>query len=375
MEAEARLLAEHGHIVMKYERTNAEIEDAGIMIRAKSAFNVAWSKTAYDAIDSILQEFKPDIMHVHNYWLLLTPSIFAAAKLRGVATVLTLHNYRLVCPGTQFLRNNEPCELCLDGKPWRVLLHRCYPGRSLLKSVLSLRLFLDTRKKQFLSPWVDGYIALSDFGREKFIEGGLPGEKIHVKPNFIDDPYKQDEIPSSGRGAVVIGRISQEKGLDTVAKAWQRLNYPLTIVGDGPLRKSVEQKMPASVRFTGQKPHDETMQICKQSPIFIFPSECYEGSPLSLLEAMALGRAIIATDLGQRREIIRDGVSGILYQAGNAEDLRRKIVQLIENPDLCKSLGNAARHTYLERYVPEKNYEMLMNIYQRVLGYTGERKN
>lgn len=373
MEAEARLLIEHGHDVLKYQRTNAEIDEACIWTRAKSALDLAWSRAGYAAISDVLGKFAPDIMHVHNYWLVLSPSIFAAAKDRGVATALTLHNYRLVCPGTQFLRNNKPCELCLDGKPWRVLRHRCYPGPSLLKSILSLRLFLDTRNRKFLSPWVDGYIALSEFGREKFIAGGLPEAKIHVKPNFLDDPYHQGETPLEGRGAIVVGRISQEKGLDTVAKAWQGLDYPLTIVGDGPLRKSMEQKMPAGVGFTGQKSHDETLQLCKRSAIFIFPSECYEGFPLSLLEGMALGRAIIASDLGQRREMMQDGVSGLLYEAGNPEDLRKKVIRLIENPDLRISLGNAARRTYLERYTPEKNYAMLMDIYRNILGSVNER--
>jgi glycosyltransferase involved in cell wall biosynthesis len=367
MEAEARLLSEHGHTVVKYERANAEIEKGGILVKANVARNVVWSESAYDAIHSVILKFRPDLMHVHNYWLLLTPAIFSAAKRNGVATVLTLHNYRLVCPGGQFLRDNKPCELCLGGRPWRVLAYRCYPGGSMLKSCLSLRLYIETRKRKYLASLVDAYIALSDFGRNKFVQGGLPGERIYVKPNFMDDPCRESQVPPPGKGAIFVGRISPEKGFGTLIKAWQGLNYPLTVVGGGPLAERGRRLASVSVRFTGQIPQNDAIELCRQAALFVFPSECYEGFPLSLLEAMALGRAIVASDLGSRREMIEHGVSGLLFEAGNATDLREKVMTLIENPGLRTSLGNAARRVYQDRYTAESNYEMLIDIYNRAI--------
>jgi glycosyltransferase involved in cell wall biosynthesis len=305
-------------------------------------------------------------MHVHNYWLVLTPSIFAAAKDCGVKTVLTLHNYRLICPGGQFLKNGKVCELCLKGNPYRILYHRCYPGRSLLKSYLSLILYLKTKKRAFLTDGVDSYIALTNSGRSKFIEAGLPGEKIFVKPNFMRDPMEtMPQITPDGEGALFAGRLSPEKGIAALLKAWDGLNYPLRIAGDGPLLQKMRRNAPVSAEFLGWQPHEEILKRLCASAFFVFPSEWYEGFPLSLLEAMALGKAIIASDLGPRREMIEDGVSGLLFEAGNANDLRTKAETLIRDPVLRVRLGQAARETYLARYTPETNYQILMNIYNR----------
>jgi glycosyltransferase involved in cell wall biosynthesis len=366
MAAEAALLKEHGHSVMTYERTNSEVQDAGWVAKLKTAWGSTWSRSSHDAVRRVILEFKPDIMHVHNYWLLLSPSIFAAAKECGVATVLTLHNYRLVCPGGQFLRAGKVCELCLDGRPWRAVLHRCYPGGSLLKSLLSVRLFRDTRKRGHLSGVVDAYLALSDFGRGKFIEGGLPPEKIRVKPNFMQDPCGDNVLLPQGRGAIFIGRLAPEKGLDTLLKAWRGIDYPLTVIGDGPMMERARELAPANVSFTGQLSHQEALRLCGEASMFLFTSAWYEGFPLSLLEAMATGRAIVASDLGPRRETIGDGETGLLFEAGNPEDLRRKVQLLIADPELCRRLGAAARKAYLEKYSAERNYRMLIDVYQCV---------
>jgi len=374
MEAEVRLLESHEHTVMKYERTNAEITDGGLIRKLNAFFQVTWSPLGYEAIRKVIVEFKPDIMHVHNYWPLLTPSIFAAAKDNGVATVLTLHNYRLICPGVLFLRNNVPCELCLDGKPHRVLWHRCYTGKSLLKSYLSLRLYLETRNKDFLAPWVDAYIALTEFSKKKYIEGGLPKGKIYVKPNFMDDPLHTGETASPGHGAVFVGRVSPEKGLMTLVQAWGGMDYPLRIVGDGPLMNTINKKAPANVQFVGQKSREEVLQLIQGSAFLVFPSTWYEGFPLALLEAMALGRAVLASDLGPRREMVQDGVTGLLFDAENPEDLRRKAQQLIFNPEMTKKMGETGRQVFLEKYTAEKNYETLINIYQKIIERSGTKK-
>lgn len=369
MNAEANLLLSRGHDVTKYERTNSEIyADGNWVNKIRTFFEVAWSIKRYQEVKKVIEDFRPDVMHVHNYWLVLTPSIFAAAKECGIATVLTLHNYRLICPGNQLLRDGKICETCLKDHPYRVLIYRCFPGKSLLKSYLSLVLYRETKKRRFLEDYVDAYIALSSFGRSKFIEGGLPEKKIFTKPNFTSDPLHGakpktvDEI-----GAFYAGRISPEKGIHTLIRAWKDLNYPLVIAGDGPDMDRIRALAPSSVEFRGWLHHEDALDRLRSASFFIFPSEVYEGFPLSLLEAMALGKAIIASDLGPRREMIEHGISGLLFRAGDAADLRAKIKLLIKNDTLRKSLGDIARKTYLERYTPEKNYQMLINIYEHAL--------
>lgn len=366
MRVEAELLRSYGHEVRVYECTNSEIAKRNLWGKIKAFKYMTWSPEGYEAIGKVLDEFKPDVMHVHNYWLMLTPSIFAAAKERGVATVLTLHNYRLVCPGGQFMYRNKPCEQCLNGRGWRVLWRRCYPGKSLLKSLLSFRLYRDTKKREFLSPLVDAYISLTEFSLQKFIEGGLPADKIFVKPNFMLDPLNGQAPDKDGHGAIFVGRLSPEKGLKTLIQAWQDINYPLTIVGDGPQLKELKAMATSVVRFVGLKEHADCLKMILASAFLVFPSEWYETFGRSLLESMAMGRATIATNLGPRPELVDNGKTGLLFEAGNPEDLRKKVLFLIDNPQLCVQMGIAAREKCLQEYNSDKNYQMLMEIYQKI---------
>jgi len=184
----------------------------------------------------------------------------------------------------------------------------------------------------------------------------------------MKDPLNGSQIKQTvAFCALFAGRLSSEKGIETLIRAWIGLDYPLLIAGDGPTKENIQNKASSSVKFLGWLNQKDMMKLMQEAACFIFPSECYEGFPLSLLEAMAFGKTIIASDLGQRREMIEDGVSGLLFKAGDAADMRAKIDRIISDSALRKSMGNAARKTYLERYVPEKNYEILMHIYEEAL--------
>lgn len=371
-QAEAELLRSHGHIVSKYEATNAEIEDLTLVGKYQSLLQVGWSKMGHERIRAAIDVFRPDLMHVHNYWFRLTPSIFAAAKERGVATVLTLHNYRLVCPAGQFLRKGRPCELCMDGKGSRVLIHRCYPGGSWLKSLLAYRLYQETRKRQFLASLVDAYIALTEFGRQKVLAGGLPPEKLYVKPNFIVDPLNGGTPTPPKEGAIYVGRLSPEKGVLSLLQAWRYIDYPLTIVGDGPQMPAARKAGGSQVKFLGNRSHEDVLRLIEQSAFLVFPSEWYEAFGLTLIESMAVGRAVVASDLGPRREIVRDGQTGLLYRSRDIQDLRSKVRRLISDRNLCATLGAAAREVYLAEYTPAINYQTLIRIYEKAV-YSNSR--
>ncbi len=366
-EAEVELLCSHGHIVSKYGATNAEIDELTLAGKCQSLLQAGWSKMGYERIRAAIDGFRPDLMHVHNYFHRLTPSVFAAAKERGVATVLTLHNYRLACPAATFLRKGKPCELCMDGKAWRILIHRCYTGGSWLKSLVAYRLYQETRMRQSLASLVDAYIALTAFGRQKVLAGGLPPEKLYIKPNFMFDPLNGGRPTPPKEGAIYVGRLSPEKGVLGLLEAWRHIDYPLTVVGDGPQMAAARKAGGSQVQFLGSRSHDDVLRLVEQAAFLVFPSEWYEGFGLTLMESMAVGRAVIASDLGPRREIVRDGQTGLLYRSRDIQDLTSKVRRLISDRTLCATMGAAAREVYLAEYTPATNYQTLIQIYEEAI--------
>lgn len=363
MHAEAELLRSHGHDVEVYERCNSEIEERGVIGKFQAFSNIGWSREGYDAVSREIKRFKPKLMHVHNYKYLLSPSIFGAASDLGVTAVLTLHNYRLACPAGQFLRNGRICEDCLDGSPYRMIWRRC-ASSNMIKNLAQFYLYWSTRKRELLVPWVDAYIALTGFGKSKFVAAGLPQERVHVKPNFIDDPIHSVTSHEEPCGAIFVGRLSREKGVDVLVDAWREIDYPLKIIGDGPLMASLRRKAAPAISFEGALPHEEVLEHVAKSSFFVFPSVWYEGFGLTLLEAMALGKPLLATDLGFRREMVREGFNGFLYSPYDTRALQEKAHRLINDRDLCETMGRHARESYLTHYTSERNYQILMDIYK-----------
>ena len=365
MSAEAELLKSYGHDVQVYERSNAEIQQRGLVGKLWAFLNIGWSSEGYCAIKDEIQDFRPDIMHVHNYKYLLSPSIFGAAKDLGVPTVLTLHNYRLACPAGQFLRNGHVCEDCLNGFPYRMLWHRCTSANP-IKNFCQFYLYWNTRRRKLLTPWVDAYIALSDFGKTRFVAAGLPQERIFVKPNFIDDTYHAPARGLNSGAAIFVGRLSGEKGVDKLVDAWQDINYPLKIVGDGPLFDSLRRRAAPQICFEGSLSHEDVLKQIANSSFLVFPSVWYEGFGLTLIEAMVMGKPVLATDLGSRHEMVRNGYNGFLYRHDDPHELQEKARELIENHELREGMGKNARKEYLSKYSPEFNYQQLMKIYSFV---------
>jgi glycosyltransferase involved in cell wall biosynthesis len=369
MSAEADLLASRGHQVSLFERTNAELLTPGIVNSINVASHLYQSAKSQAEIGAVMDEFRPDVLHVHNYQFSLTPSVFLAAKERGIATVLTLHNYRLLCPSGQFLRNGKICESCLEGGwAWRPILSRCYPGGSIVKTIAAVHLHHMTKKDERLADRVDAYIALTEFARKKHIGAGIPVDQMHLKPNFLPDPFVSGQPLPPGRGAVYVGRLSPEKGVDVLLRAWQGIDYPLTVVGDGPEMDSLRAIAPRQVTFAGQLNKREVLEQIERGAFLVLPSSWYEGFPLVLLEAMACARAVIATKLGGRAEIVTGDV-GLLCESGSPESLAAAVNTLISDPALCARMGENARRRFLENYTPEPNYERLMDIYSLAIAH------
>ena len=369
-EADVNVLREHGHEVVFYKKTNYELLNFNIWRKIKLPFSIIYSHETYNEVRQIIKEFKPDILHVHNYKYLFTPSIFKAAKDNGVKTVFTLRNFRLICPCALLCCNGKVCVDCLKGFPFRVLWKRCFPyENSLSQRILQLYFYLGTSKKVANpSKLIDAYIALTPFVKECFIKAGMSAKKIYIRPNFMDVPRQiAPESISDKIGAVYIGRISSEKGIDFLIDAWQSIDYPLTIVGTGPLEDEVKKRASSNVVFMGNLSPTETMGVLARSNFLVFPSVCYETFGRTIIEAFSLKVPVIASNLGPRKDLITHDTNGLLFDSLNLEDFKFQVSRLIDNPSLAKKIGEEGNKTFLDNYTPEINYRRLIRIYEDVL--------
>lgn len=362
LEAEANLLREMGHQVDLYEADNSLIPHSSPL---SIALETIWSSDAYRAVQNQLKTRSYDVVHVHNFFPMLSPSVYYAAEAAGVPVVQTLHNYRLLCPNGLFFRDGQVCEDCL-GKtiPWPGALHACYRKNHAATTVTAAMLAVHRALRTWQTK-VNLYIALTEFARLKFIEGGLPAEKIVVKPNFVNpDPVVGD---GGGGYALFVGRLSVEKGLNTLLCAWERLQekMPLKIVGDGPLANQVTEviaRLP-SVEWLGRKSLDEVYDLMGHATVLIFPSSWYETFGRVVIESFAKGTPVIVVDLGAAAELVDHGHTGLHFQLGDSEDLAAKVEWVLSHPAEIAQMRCAARSEFESKYTGSINYQKLMNIY------------
>jgi len=372
-EAEKAMLESKGHQVITFVENNIRLNEMNLL---KSAINTVWSRETKQKLIKLIKETRPDVAHFHNTFLLISPSAYYACKEIGVPVIQTLHNYRLICPGALLMRNGKVCDDCVRRTiPLLGVVYGCWrgsrAGTAVVATMLTFHRFLKTWQEK-----VDVYIALTEFMRQKFIEGGLPAEKIVVKPNFVaPDP---DMGLHDGGYALFVGRLSQEKGVMTLLQTWQKLkNIPLKIVGDGPLYKWVEdfiiKKGLKNVELLGRKPRNEVFQLMQRAQVLVFPSEWYEGFPMTIAEAFACGLPVVASRLGAMAEIVEDGRTGLLFRPGDPEDLAAKVEWAWSHPKELREMGLEARKEYERKYTAEQNYQRLMEIYQKAIGRTERR--
>jgi glycosyltransferase involved in cell wall biosynthesis len=372
---ERELLERAGHQVLTYCRSNWEIAGYSALKRLALVGRMVWAQDSRREIAGLIHREKPDLVHVHNTFLMVSPSIYSACKEAHVPVVQTLHNYRLLCPAATFFRDGRVCEECLEHSLWRGVLHGCYRDSRAETSAVALMLAVH----RWLGTWsemVDSFIALSGFSRQKFIEGGIPTEKIAVKPNFVyADPGCRAR---SGEYALFIGRVSPEKGIRTLLAAWQRLQVriPLRIIGGGPEREFLEEHATqmelSDVRFLGQLPRDEVIAALKGARFLLFTSEWYENFPMTIVEAFACGVPVVCSRLGAMEEIVADGRTGLHFTPGNADDLAAKVEWASAHPEEMAAMGRAARAEYEAKYTAQRNYPMLMEVYQKALAGKGQ---
>jgi glycosyltransferase involved in cell wall biosynthesis len=368
--AEKQMLTALGHQAVEYVRTNHDISQYGVWSKATLAPRTIWAWDSYREIREFLEKEKPDVAHFHNTLPIVSPAGYYACRRAGVPVVQTLHNYRLFCPVATFSRDGHICEACVEDSLWRSVAYGCYRGSRTATGTVALMLGVHRR----MGTWtrlVDCYIAMTKFGQRKFIDCGLPAGKVYVKPNFVDpDPRMRN---CRGEGAVFVGQLRTGKGLRTLLAALARVgnHLPVTIAGEGPLRTELEDQASglgiSGVSFTGQLAPDEVRALMKRSQFLIFPSETYETFGMSIAEAFACGTPVICSRLGAMEELVDDGRTGLHFTPGDPEDLAVKIKWAWSHPKEMETMGKEARGEYEAKYTAERNYPMLMEIYERVL--------
>lgn len=365
-EAEENLLRKMGHQVDVYEEDNQTLAS---LSKVQALTRTIWSKPTYHKVREQLSQAAYDVVHIQNFFPIISPSAHYAAQAAGVPVVQTLRNYRLLCPNALFFRDNKVCEDCLGKKiPYPGIIHRCY--RESLPASVGVTAMLTTHR--VLKTWrrkVNLYIALTNFARDKYIQGGLPPEKIVVKPNFVSP----DPGVGQGQGgyALYVGRLSVEKGLDTLLAAWKQLNgkLPLKIVGDGPLSDEVKAAVLrlTDVEWLGIKPMAEVHALMGDATVLIFPSKWYETFGRVAVEAFAKGTPVIGSNIGAIQGLIDPGRTGLHFEPGNAEDLALKVAWLVDHPETLKQMRLEARSEFENKYTAQINYEMLINIYHNAI--------
>ncbi|MBN1563670.1 MAG: glycosyltransferase family 4 protein [Anaerolineae bacterium] len=371
-EQETALLREAGHEVIVHDRSNWETTEFPLLKKVTLPKRVIWAEDARRQMRALLRETQPDIAHFHNLHYMLSPSVFWACREAHVPVVHSLHNPRLMCPSSTLFRDGRLCEDCVGkNPPWPSVLHGCYRDSRLQTAVMAGMLVFH-RWRQTWSTMVDTLIVFTEFFRRKFIEIGLPADKIALKPHFVSpDPGPRVFDPASpGNYALYLGRLDVEKGTYPLLRAWEALAMPLKIRGGGPLLAEVEQIASRSpqIEIVGRLERDALFDLIKGARFLIWPSVgYYETFGMVAIEAFACGVPVIGSRIGVGEEIVTDQQTGLHFEAGNADDLAAKVRWAWDHPAAMVELGQNARRTFEEKYSAARNLALLTAIYQQTI--------
>jgi glycosyltransferase involved in cell wall biosynthesis len=362
---EAGLLRRHGHHVLVHTQDNRAIDSAS---RWSTGVRSVWSRGDYAAVRQLISKNNVELMSVHNFFPLVSPSIYYAARAEGIPVVQTLHNYRLLCPAATFLRDGKICEDCLGRAiPWPGMVHKCY-RKSFIQTgavagMISAHKLLGTWRRM-----VDCYVALTPFMRDKFVAGGFPPERIRVKPNSVEDT-------GAGSGQedhfLFVGRLSEEKGAAVLLRAWKtaRTSRKLKIIGTGPDEMNLRAMAAGlpNVEFLGQVSAERVRAEMGGAAALVFPSIWYEGLSRVVIESFSKGTPIIASDVGPLSTIVKDGQNGVLFEMGNSADLAAKLSAFPAVGKTLAGLRKSARDEYERFYSDDVVYRSLIEIYRSTM--------
>lgn len=361
-EQESSALAMAGVDVRRFLVRNDHIR--GLAGRLAAGRTVISNRKPIADLIAAVEAFKPDLVHIHNFFPTLSPASIEAVVQRNIPVVQTLHNYRLICSGAALLRDGRPCEECVGNSKLPGIIHGCYRRSRIGSGLVSV---IGPYLKRLLTkyPHALTLVALTEFAKSRFVADGFPAERIAVRGNAIADPGCG--LLERERRIVYVGRLSPEKGVDTLLAAAGGVEAVVEIIGEGPNRKRLEATAPPNVIFRGQLARNQVFERIKSAAALVVPSRWYEGFPMVVLEAMGTGTPTLASRLGSLSEILADGKTGLLFPPDDKQALRAGLSRLLADPDLGKRLGMDARNHFLARYSEEKGLEALKDIYKRSL--------
>ncbi len=354
------------HDVDLFERRSDDIATWSTARRATVPLRVVWSPAESRAIADEIERRRPDVVHVHNTFPLISPSVVARAHRLGVPVVATLHNYRLVCAAGTLLRDDAACLECVDHGPARAVRHGCYRGSPVATLPVAAGIAVHRAGGTWRSN-VSRFVVMSDLARDLMQRTGIAESAIVVKPHSVPDPGLLRSGP--GEGLVFVGRLSHHKGVDLLLDAWEPAMGRITVVGDGEERDALELRARdrgVDVRFLGALPRTEVARHVAAARALVLPSRAFETFGLVAAEAAAVGVPAVVPREGALAEVVVDQATGSLFRSGDVGDLRRALQEL-GDPETSIRLGGAARQRYLERYTPERNLEALDALYRRVV--------
>ncbi len=367
---EAELLRANGHEVERLSVWTGELEGAGSLKIVGAGLGTVWSFRGYALTRKAIASFQPHLVHVHNFFPLLSPSVFWAANGAGVPVVQTLHNYRLTCANALLLRGDKPCEKCVGRFPWPALRYRCLSS-SFFRTLAVTSMNVIHNCAGTYRNKVQAYIALTDFSKEIFVRSGLPREKIFIKPNFTAGT--EALVPLRSQTVVYAGAINRAKGVHLLMDAWSKLkppNYKLVILGDGPDRPMLQSCYAAdsTIEWLGSRPRKAVIEYIATSRWLVLPSLAYENFAMSVLEAFSVGTPVIVPGHGAFAAIVADQRDGLHFAAGDKDSLSETLSSAL-TADVAKwtRYSELARAKYLSELTAESNYHQLVSIYQNAM--------
>ena len=361
VESDGELLRNAGHEVYLHEERNAPDAAGAIRQLARSPWNTAAARRLGRAID----RFSPDLVHVHNTWFALSPAVVATAHRRGLPVVMTIQNYRLVCVSANLFRDGALCEDCVGSGPWAGVRHRCYRDSAAASGVLATSIVAHRRLRTW-KRFVDVYVAVSRFGVERHVAGGVPRERIVVKDNYALDPGPRPSPPSAGNEVLFVGRSGPEKGLETLLRNWEEAapdGLTLRVIGD------VDQSarsLGGSVEFSGPLDHGAVRDAMARARALAIPSEWPEGQPLVLLEALAAGLPVVGSAIGGIDEVLRDCEHAARVPVGDKMGWVRALRGLAD-PEAVDRGGAESRRLYERRFDPAGGIRQLTAVYRAAI--------
>jgi len=377
--AEIQLLKNAGHTVIPYVRNNDEIQKYDFFKKLAFFPNAIFSLKSYFELRRLVKNERPDIAHVHNVFPLISPSVYTALHHENVPIVQTVHNFRFLCPNGLFLTHGHLCERCKFGNTLHAAYLKCYRNSILLSLLYAVSIGLHRKLGTF--NLTDRFIVLTEFTRNKFAEARFtPTEKISVLGNYLQLPLPEPLFTKPADGYIAyLGRLSEEKGISTLIEAVAGIEgLTLKIAGDGPQRNALQEMVKElrleRVEFVGQISGEDKWNFLRNAVGTIIPSKCHENFGLSILESMAVGTPVIGSNLGGIPHIIKDRQNGLIFDHSKPEDLKQKILWLLDSPDEAMMLAQRGRETIEKDYTSPGHYQQLIRIYETLIQEQADKK-